>query len=495
MRRIRLRTTTRLSFLFRQMNKFVNRFSQYLTLSVFLICWYVAAAGGTALSKFIVDHFHSPVLLSQCHLMASAMGDIIVMSLNRSKLPRFDRKLLKLASPVALGMVCCKTLTYVSYGFVTPALTQTVKASSPVFTILLMVLDGHRPTMRLFLPLVPICAGVAIAALTEQYFHLFGFYIALVSAFAQVWQTVKTKQCFAKMPDGPDPILFHFYCSLIGFIMQAPYVILTELNDVIQGVENSNQAKGVFSLHWFALSVVLGYASNIFSLMFLSQVDVLSHSVANTIKRLVIIATSIFFFDLPVTTMNLSGISLALTGLFWYSYENQLQKMSKRGPKINTDSDSERSTVEERVLDETVQIHIQPDHSVRLVKSHASTSPDSSTGDTFVEPAANGTLNVHVHNHITNINVAGPEQPGGPAGVATSFIMTSLSKHLVTPKKLRKSFSEVMLSRPTTPQHSPLPPDQDESAETIHQRGLNGAGPSHRHIAKPALPQLVEATA
>ena len=70
-------------------------------------------------------------------------------------------------------------------------------------------------------------------------------------------------------------------------------------------------------------SVSLHYLQNISSIYFLAHVSVLSHQVAQSLKRLLVIACSVLYFHTPVTALNCAGMSLALVGFFAYSLTKQ----------------------------------------------------------------------------------------------------------------------------------------------------------------------------
>ena len=55
------------------------------------------------------------------------------------------------------------------------------------------------------------------------------------------------------------------------------------------------------------------------SYMILQRVSPVTHSIGNSVKRVVVIASSILVFRNPVTTQNLAGTALALAGVFAYS--------------------------------------------------------------------------------------------------------------------------------------------------------------------------------
>ncbi len=73
-------------------------------------------------------------------------------------------------------------------------------------------------------------------------------------------------------------------------------------------------------------SLVFQFVGNISSVGILSVVSVVSHQVATTLKRLVVIAVSILVFQNPVTLWNCAGMALAVAGFFLYVRASDLNK-------------------------------------------------------------------------------------------------------------------------------------------------------------------------
>ena len=67
-----------------------------------------------------------------------------------------------------------------------------------------------------------------------------------------------------------------------------------------------------------SLSLASHYIQNVASIYVLDGVEVLSHQVASTMKRLLVIVLSVVYFNNPVTWFNSVGICLALAGFFFY---------------------------------------------------------------------------------------------------------------------------------------------------------------------------------
>ena len=50
----------------------------------------------------------------------------------------------------------------------------------------------------------------------------------------------------------------------------------------------------------------------------LERVSPVTHSVGNSLKRVVIIAASVIVFRNPVSATNIAGTALAIAGVVWY---------------------------------------------------------------------------------------------------------------------------------------------------------------------------------
>lgn len=189
----------------------------------------------------------------------------------------------------------------------------------------------HRwPGLYTCLSLFPIFLGVTLSAVTEINIELMGFMAAVLATAAGVLQTTYTKATLVKT--AVDPLVFHMYTSLLAVALTAPFG-LRELLEVSMQWRRGEEDMGPrlhqpVTLHTLALifvSILCHYGQNIASIYFLQHVNVLSHTVANTLKRLVIIAGSVLWFRNPVSPLNALGMGVALAGFFAYSLARHLR--------------------------------------------------------------------------------------------------------------------------------------------------------------------------
>jgi len=217
------------------------------------------------------------------------------------------------------------------------------------------IFTGATPQRLTLITLIPITLGVILSALTEINFNLIGFLAAALSTFSYVFQMHFTKRSLQKL--DIEPVVFHMYTSIVALILVGPYTVYYELvplwsggQDLVSPSPQEGSASRGTLLILIFMSLASHYIQNVASIYVLHGVEVLSHQVAGTLKRLLVIVLSIVYFHNPVTWFNSFGICLALAGFFSYgllphdrSTEKGATEMSRRNSKV-ADFDLEKQT-------------------------------------------------------------------------------------------------------------------------------------------------------
>jgi hypothetical protein len=93
-------------------------------------------------------------------------------------------------------------------------------------------------------------------------------------------------------------------------------------------------AKGVSAAELTKLIVATGityYLYNEFAFLCLGKVDPVTHAVANTVKRVAVIAVSIVYFQNPITKEGILGSAVAVVGVLLYSLALNAERPAAAG--------------------------------------------------------------------------------------------------------------------------------------------------------------------
>lgn len=93
----------------------------------------------------------------------------------------------------------------------------------------------------------------------------------------------------------------------------------------LQGIDGAAQAE--LARHLLSAGICF-HAYQQLSYMILSRVAPVTHSIANSVKRVVVIAASVIAFSHPLSTQNAVGTGVALFGVFLYSQAKRKYKGS-----------------------------------------------------------------------------------------------------------------------------------------------------------------------
>ncbi|CAE8622762.1 unnamed protein product [Polarella glacialis] len=122
-------------------------------------------------------------------------------------------------------------------------------------------------------------------------------------------------------------IMATFLLIPIAFAIEGPTAML-------QGFKAALAAGGNKFLTQMMMTGLFYYLYNEVAFLALGKLDAVSHAVANTMKRVVIIITAIFVFRTPVTPLGMAGSCIAILGTLLYSLAKNKFKGGFRGTSI-----------------------------------------------------------------------------------------------------------------------------------------------------------------
>ena len=205
---------------------------------------------------------------------------------------------------VVLGLAA---LSHVAVSFV-----ETIKASAPLFTVLFArVMLGEITPTPVVLSLFPVMLGLVMCSATEMSFNMIGFVAALSNNCVDCVQNVFSKRL---LNTSLSPVELQFYTSVAALAMQLPVMLFTAQSELshFSTLDNKTWALLLADGVCFHMQSVTAYFT-------MSLISPVSQSVANTVKRSLLIVISIWYFGNSISVWSGFGMLSVCGGVALYN--------------------------------------------------------------------------------------------------------------------------------------------------------------------------------
>lgn len=236
--------------------------------------------------------------------------------------PKMTTENWKELSPVGLWASLAHAFSVLALGAGAVSFAQIVKAAEPVFaaaTNALLLKDIDHPMV--YLALLPIIGGVGLASLKEMSFTWTALIAAALANQSAAFKNVVSKGVMKKpWAKGLGPQNTYSVVNILALIATLPFVAFFDAKDFVP-VWDTIVAAGnsAAAIKYSILSGLAFYVYNEASFLCLSRLSPVTHSVANTLKRVVIIIASCIVFRNPMSVEGMIGSGIAVMGTLLYS--------------------------------------------------------------------------------------------------------------------------------------------------------------------------------
>jgi len=236
--------------------------------------------------------------------------------LGRLKLTREQRRLAFLGGLTTyLGFVA----TNQAFSVMNPSLVETVKASEPVAgTIIagLLTTEGWPP-FRIVRALAVVVVGVMMASYSDASFVLFGVMCTLGSnaMFSAGNVCSKLNHELAEPLDG----MRYWYADVSYGIWFAAALALMEIKSLLSGDVEIEKLQAVFPL--VIMNGFCFWMYNSMMYVITKYVDFATFSVINTTRRAVLIISTVIWFRIEFTMLNVCGLLVTALGFTFFIKE------------------------------------------------------------------------------------------------------------------------------------------------------------------------------
>ena len=244
---------------------------------------------------------------------------------------------------VVLGLIA---LEHVPVSFV-----ETIKSTAPAFTVVFAKLIlQERTATPVMLTLIPIVAGLILCSASELRFDTIGFVAAVMNNCADCVQNVMSKRMLAHL----KPTQLQFYTSVAALAWQSPFVVrdatglirkwihpmgdpdmedilMPEENiipntedDHVTAVDGGSLHHGMSLTKLLIIDAIFYHLQSVSAYCTMGCMSPVSQSVANTLKRAILVWASILYFGNPVTNSGILGIIMVVSGVFLYNHVRRI---------------------------------------------------------------------------------------------------------------------------------------------------------------------------
>jgi len=224
--------------------------------------------------------------------------------------------------------------------YISVAFIQMLKALMPVATFIMAVFCGtDKLRWDLFLNMVLVSVGVVVSSYGEIHFNVIGTLYQVTGIFAEALRLVLTQVLLQKKGLTLNPITSLYYIAPCSFIfLFIPWYLLEKPEMDVTQIQ--------FNYSIFFLNALSAFALNISIFLVIGRTGAVTIRVAGVLKDWILIALStIIFPESVITSLNIIGYAVALSGVVLYNY---LKMKDVRANQLPADNNSDRATKDKK---------------------------------------------------------------------------------------------------------------------------------------------------
>jgi solute carrier family 35 protein E1 len=313
--------------------------AETLQVGSYFALWYLFNIAYNIYNKQALNVLAFPWTIATIQMATGILYFAPMWLLGIRKAPKLSVSELKTLFPIALCHTGVHVGAVIALGAGAVSFAHIVKASEPVVTCgLNALLLGEVLPLPVYLTLLPIIGGVAIASMKELSFTVLALSSAMLSNVSSAARGVLSKKTMSgkKMGENLDAQNLYAILTAMSTMVLIPTTLFMEGTGFFKAFGDV-VAAGDFTRKSLATLLALGgasyYAYNEVAFLALGKVNPVTHAVGNTIKRVVIIVASVIAFKTPMSTGSIIGSSIAIAGTLLYSLAMNASKKGNTSKK------------------------------------------------------------------------------------------------------------------------------------------------------------------
>jgi len=248
--------------------------------------------------------------------------------------PALTERTVEKWAPIAFAHAVGQVCTVCALGGSTVAFVHIIKALEPFFSaVLSSIILGQIFALPVYLSLVPVVGGVALACFKSLSFSWLSFLTAMGSNAAFALRAIFSKRALQSAEKISAPNLFAVVTGMAFFAL-LPISIAVEWTRYLPVWETAMETYSASAVLYLSLSAGLfHYLNNEVMYLALDKVHPVTLAVGNTLKRVFILVASVIIFHTSMSPTSIIGASIAIPGTLVYSLTKQYydNKAAKAG--------------------------------------------------------------------------------------------------------------------------------------------------------------------
>nr|GMD83063.1 glucose-6-phosphate/phosphate translocator 2, chloroplastic-like [Ipomoea batatas] len=299
--------------------------AQKLKIGIYFAMWWALNVVFNIYNKKVLNAYPYPWLTSTLSLAAGSLIMLLSWATRIAEAPKTDLEFWKTLFPVAVAHTIGHVAATVSMSKVAVSFTHIIKSGEPAFSVLVSrFLLGETFPIPVYLSLLPIIGGCALAAVTELNFNMTGITTSLVYGGYDIEFGVCVSKYILEERDDRQVCqwdeLLRVLVNIVSIDSHALRPIAMEGPQMwAAGWQTALSEIGPNFVWWVAAQSIFYHLYNQVSYMSLDEISPLTFSIGNTMKRISVIVSSIIIFHTPVQPVNALGAAIAILGTFLYS--------------------------------------------------------------------------------------------------------------------------------------------------------------------------------
>jgi solute carrier family 35 protein E1 len=295
-----------------------------ITASYFAL-WYILNVAYNIYNKRLLNAVPLPWTVAMLQIVMGIPYAMGLWAVGARPTPKLSFSEVKTLFPVALGNLGTHIGAVISLGAGAVSFVSIVKASEPaVSAVLSGVILGQVFPVPVYLTLLPIIFGVALASLKELSFTWLCFGAAMLSNVSSALRAILAKKAMSA-PLGENMTNTNLFAvqTMISAVALVPLWLIMESPAHVGATLAATTASGAVTMAYLAKMALFSglsfYFYNEVAFMALGRVQPITHAVGNTIKRVVIIIASVIAFRNPISPLGIFGSTITIIGTLLYS--------------------------------------------------------------------------------------------------------------------------------------------------------------------------------